>query len=515
MEHGRPVKITRFSSRSALTVRPPWTMIVFGFIFALMLANPGGLLKDPDTLWHTATGRWIIINRTIPVTDPFSHTMAGAPWHTHEWLSGVLLAVAHAVGGWAGVAVLAATAIAGALALMFHALAGFVRPIHAGMMVILSCLIVLPHLQARPHLLMMPVAVAWLAALVSARAENRVPPLPLALLLAIWANLHASFVIGIGILVVLALEALWAARRSPTRGRLAGRWGLFFCLAALGGMATPHGWNGYLFPLQVQGMDTALSQIGEWKPYNAQNTHLMTGWLFFGFAVAFYRGLRIPPFRLVLVLTLLYMAFLHQRHADLLGLFVPLLLAPCIAAQWPDVAARPSPPGAAPLFGAGRIAKAARVAGAAVLALVLVAGGTVFLRIRGAAPDPDVAPAAALQAAREAGLSGPVLNAYNFGGYLIYSGVPTFIDGRADMFGDEFFARFIRMRDPAAGTDELTEVLEEYDIGWSLTDANDSLAKKLDSLPGWERIHADETAVVHARVGEPLAPPDDRPVVRP
>lgn len=189
----------------------------------MLLINGSNLLIDQDTLWHTASGRWIFLNQSIPVTDPFSHTMGGAAWHSHEWLSAALLALAHIVGGWAGVAVLAAAAAAGALTLMFHALTGFVRPIYGGMMVMLSFIVLFPHLLARPHVLMMPVAVAWVAALVSARAEDRTPPIPLALLLALWANLHASFVIGLGILGMLALEALWAERKSPALGRLAGR----------------------------------------------------------------------------------------------------------------------------------------------------------------------------------------------------------------------------------------------------------------------------------------------------
>jgi hypothetical protein len=35
-----------------------------------------------------------------------------------------------------------------------------------------------------------------------------------------------------------------------------------------------------------------------------------------------------------------------------------------------------------------------------------------------------------------------VLNTYGFGGYLIFSGVRPFIDGRSDMYGDAFFMRY-------------------------------------------------------------------------
>ena len=47
-----------------------------------------------------------------------------------------------------------------------------------------------------------------------------------------------------------------------------------------------------------------------------------------------------------------------------------------------------------------------------------------------------------------------MLNAYSFGGYLIYAGVKPFIDGRADMFGGEFMGLYKRIlygRDGTAG----------------------------------------------------------------
>ena len=35
-------------------------------------------------------------------------------------------------------------------------------------------------------------------------------------------------------------------------------------------------------------------------------------------------------------------------------------------------------------------------------------------------------------------MNGPVLNDYDFGGYLIFRGIPTFIDGRTLFFGKQF-----------------------------------------------------------------------------
>jgi hypothetical protein len=81
------------------------------------------------------------------------------------------------------------------------------------------------------------------------------------------------------------------------------------------------------------------------------------------------------------------------------------------------------------------------VTGTALVTTLLVAGlvGTIYLYLAGCwrAPN-DFTPAAALDHAMKADVTGPVLNDYDFGGYLIFRGVPTFFDGRTLPFGKQF-----------------------------------------------------------------------------
>ena len=37
-----------------------------------------------------------------------------------------------------------------------------------------------------------------------------------------------------------------------------------------------------------------------------------------------------------------------------------------------------------------------------------------------------------------------MLNDYSFGGYLIFAGIPTFIDGRGELYGGPFINRYNR-----------------------------------------------------------------------
>jgi hypothetical protein len=102
-----------------------------------------------------------------------------------------------------------------------------------------------------------------------------------------------------------------------------------------------------------------------------------------------------------------------------------------------------------------------------------------------------------VSAARAAGLTGSVLNSLRFGGYLMFVGIPTFVDGRADLFGDGFLAR-----DAAASAgigNALPDLLDNYAIKWTLFEPASPAVTLLDHLPGWERVYADAYAVVHRK----------------
>jgi hypothetical protein len=115
-----------------------------------------------------------------------------------------------------------------------------------------------------------------------------------------------------------------------------------------------------------------------------------------------------------------------------------------------------------------------------------------------------VVPAAALDAVQKAGIKGRVLNSYSAGGYLIYRGIPVFIDGRADMYGEQFMKAYVyamEQRTPGG----LEKLLAQYDIGWTLLEPENSTNAVLDRLPGWKRLYADKVAVVHVRTPAPDA----------
>jgi hypothetical protein len=111
--------------------------------------------------------------------------------------------------------------------------------------------------------------------------------------------------------------------------------------------------------------------------------------------------------------------------------------------------------------------------------------------------DDSVTPQAALAAAQRMNLAGPVFNSEVFGGYLVFSGISTFIDDRVELYGNDFLAAYLAAE--SGDTATLTSLLDRYHVRWSLLQVRSPAAAALDRLPGWRRAYADEQAVIHVR----------------
>lgn len=474
-----------------------WPLLVAACAFLALLTRPAQLLGDGDVYWHVAAGRWIAEHLAIPASDPFSYTLRGAPWIAHEWLAEVVYGGAYAMGGWAAVAMVAAAAFATTLALLNRFLLCHLEPIYALLLTAMSASLLAPHLFARPHTLVAPVMTVWAIGLVRAREKNIAPPWPLACILVLWANLHGSFVLGPALAMLFAAEAALESDPGAPRRRALTAWSAFLAISLAASMVTPFGPRGLLFAIELDQMPFALSAIGEWRSINFQQFHPLELWLLISGGAMLLLGLKLPPVRIVLLLGLLHLALKHARHADLLALLAPVAAAQPFAAQ---LAARRNQAGQAETLDRyfAALVPPARPATAGLVLVFLAAVGWVTPQTVAVRPVATMTPELAVRAAAAQGVRGPVLNSYEFGGYLIFSGMPPFIDSRADLYGDTFLRAYgaaINLESPEL----LPQLLEKHRIAWTLLSPGTPAVSLLDRLPGWRRIYADKIAVMHMR----------------
>jgi hypothetical protein len=461
---------------------------VIPILLAAAVSFAAPILNDGDTFWHLGAGRWMIAHGAVPATDPFSFTFVGRPWVAHEWLSEVVMAAVYQAGGWGALMLLFGLAVGLTALLMGAWLLRWLGMLPALMAVALGVACVAPGMLARPHLLVLPLLTFWTVALLKAREAKIAPPLWLALFMALWANLHSSFVVGYGLAAAFGLEALLDPK-SWTRRSLIG-WAGFLGLSLVATLATPHGVDGLAFPLKVLNMKT-LPVITEWRSPDFMQPSPLELALLAGLFAAFWRGARLTAVRAAILLGLVHMSLQHVRQEILLGVVGPLILA--------------EPFGRA----LGRIA-GAWTPWRMPLPQMLLGGGlfTALVVGRLAMPQPRVdgptAPITALAHVPTELRRQPVLNAYDFGGYLIFAGVRPYIDGRADMYGDAFVADDDQVQRASQGA--MDHAISHYAIRWAILPPNLYLAQALERTPGWKQLYADKTAVVLENSNVPPAP---------
>jgi hypothetical protein len=491
---GLSLSADRHASRSSWAFSLP---LAVGFAVFLALANVGGLplLADPDSHWHVAVGHWILQHGAVPTVDTYSFTFTGEPWIAKEWLSQVLMALAYDVGGWAGVVALAAAAFGLTSALLLRLLLQHLKPLPALLFTAAAFVMMTSHFLARPFVFAFPFMLWWVAGLVRAVEERRAPEPILLVAMLVWANLHGGFTMGLLLAGAFGLEALVNGADFAERKRIFLDWLKFGVAAALVSCITPYGAGSILITFQIFGLGDALALIDEWKSPDFQTQPLTELIILVALYLILARGVKLPVMRTLIVVGLVHMFLRHVRNAELLATLAPLAIAPVLAREWPAIR---RDDGAKALFGSLAGPAGLRTVGLCLLlAAVYVAG---LVRFAGIRPPEETMPVAALDFVREAGIKGHVLNHYGYGGYLIGAGIPTFIDGRGELFGGEFIKAYVdavhlRGKDPLV----LQNALDRYKIDWTLLLKEQAANKLLARMPGWRQAYADDKAIIFVR----------------
>jgi hypothetical protein len=461
---------------------PAWLWFGIG-VYALALIGGQVLLSDSDTYWQIAVGRWILDHHALPRVDIYSFTKAGEPWTSSSWLAQVLFAASYNLAGWIGPVVLAAGCIGSTFALLVHILGRRIPAAYAVAVAMAALVLSMGHFLARPHVLVLPIMLAWANGLMSASERSQSPSPWLLPLIALWANLHGGFVFGLVLVGAFALDALWNAERAQQRS-LVLRWAAFGIGALVACCATPYGWGSILAARKILDLGELLHLIYEWMPANFSKFGAFEMAILMLIAGALYGGVKLTPPRIALVLGLLHMALSHVRNLEIFALLLPIVVLAPVASQF---ALRPAWP--------ARTGAPMRVMAAF---LILLGGWTWLLAANTPFALPESqSPAAAVDALR-AHNPKRVLNDLPFGGYLIWRQMPVFIDGRAELYGEAFemaYYRAMQLKD----VNQFLDILKRWDIDAVLLTPHTPAVGLLDHIGGWRRAYADENAVLHVR----------------
>lgn len=477
-------------------------LLCFSFAFLLnacwLYALHARFLLDPDTFWHITVGKEIWQTGRFPDSDIYSHTFFGQPWIAKDWLSDVLLDLAYRCGGWPLVVTIAIFCVSLTGALLYYFLSSRLNNTLALTAAIIALGLSMQTYLARPHVFTFPLIVIWTELLLRASENDRAPSFWLLPVIALWANLHSSFVIGFLIAGFCFLNFLERTRLTEIKELR--RWALFLVLCVAASLLNPYGYEPILLTFDVSGNEWLKLPGLEWRPVDVVSDPIHAVALLSLLFLLLTFGLKLRFTKAIFVLAIFHLFLSHIRFAYLFYYLLPLLISFEIATQHKSLSAahwsaRLEAEGATVLRRLAPVLSA----GALGIYLMIAAG---FVAWSTAGPTASIAPAQALNFARTAGLTGNVLNSGEFGGFLVFQGVKTFLDGRNDQL---FRGRFIQNVLKSFGTDgadTLNEQLRDHQIEWTLLQRSDSRVAKLDQNPRWRRVYEDETAVIHTRAAK-------------
>ena len=525
-------QVTR-AEHVAAWMLPSLTDLIFVCVlFAVLFGLQGKLLGyDGDSGWHISIGEYTLAHG-LPRTEVLLATSYGQPHIYYEWLGQLAYGLAHHLGGLNGVVTLASLLIALAGAGIFAALRRRgLSPLPALALTLLGLPLTAVTWTARAQLFTLVLALWWSEHLWRYLRDGNIRRLwALPPVLALWANLHGGFIVGL-LLLATTSAVLWlapAARGMASLKALALTLGacLLAPLATPWGVALPLHIFGFLsdplisrytlefqspdfhtaLPLLFLALSATLSGLWLWLASH-RDAHALDPLAFAHTAI--WTALTFYSVRYVAIWAVVALPLL----AEALVASAPLWRATAVAADDPTPSAaarhvlRPLLPWLARADAISRrmgevdalVGRGVWAALAVVVVLLTVADGGALpgasTPALAAGYDPQVFPVQAVERLRTRGVpAGLGFNTYTWGGYLDET-LPEyrpFIDSRSDEYSETLLADYLTITQLAPGW---RQTLDRYGVMWALLPHNEPLAQALALLPSWRCVPADDTDV--------------------
>lgn len=466
--------ITPTAQRFLWKAYRPAMLLASAAAFFKVLAAP---VADPDVFWHIRAGEWMLDHRAIPTVEPFSWTVAGRAWTTHEWLSELVYAAVYRLSGPWGLAVFGTLLLVITLVI----LARFIdreegsRSAAVWPALLVTAVGMTPALHLRPQLFSY-LFVALTLALLERRRYLWVVPLA-----AVWANFHGMFILAPALLGLHGIVQGW-----DQKGLTGWPWRTWL-LAVAGALAapllTPHGPGLYLYVWETLKDPQMQTYINEWKSPDFHTFGRPFGIaLIASVGLTWLLQLRWRTWEMALWAVFAYFALTSSRNIPLFF----LAAAPLWTRAAEEIGRR------LPGFKTAGV-RAVVGLGALILALAAVPQHTQSPLPQGPHPEMPVQAVDYLKAHPDLKR---VFNHYNYGGYLIWRSVPVAVDGRADVYVPDVLGDMLSAEKPG----QWQSVIAKYRPDAVLWPEKMPLTGYLATQPDlWEKAVQADGAVLYVR----------------
>ena len=490
----------RSSTRSASHVRLAQA-VTLSFLYSLPAVwsvSSVDVVADNDIWWHLATGRWILHHFAIPQTDPFSAFGFGKPWMAYSW--GFEAPAAWVVEnlGLMGLLLLHCLLVTAVAVALHRLLASLLLDFTLAVGLTAAAVVAMNAMfTPRPWLFTILFFILELHVILGVRAGGSTRQLLwLPLIFCIWANLHVQVVYGMFLLLLASADSWrnWIRNpRDPLQLRSRNIWtaATFVCIAAT--LLNPYFTGIYKVAYQLgtqPGLVNFITELGS-LPFRSLSNYILLMIGISAVALLGHRG-QARPFSSVLLVWAIVFSFRSQRDMWLLAIVGAVTIAECLEAKRNTEAQQTT----------------YQVWSIVIGILFVIAGTCWFTGVSAKklqAKTSTMFPAGAVEFVKERGLSGPLFNDFNWGGYLIWNlpELPVSMDGRTNVHGTP---RILRSAATWQGRHDWSADLELQQARLVIGPVDSPLCSLLRSDPRYHLAYEDSLAAVFTRAERPDNP---------
>ena len=461
-------------------------MIVSSCLFLIFLYHD--LAICDDTIWHIKLGEDILSNHRLETT--VSHSIHNTPFIQHEWASEILLSSINNISGTTGLLFFSALMyFAGFMFCTFKSEFRLEKAVFVSILVFLGF---------RKTLYIIPDTIGMLlmlfgGAVITSKISVQKKLIYNAILTILIANFHGGVLIGYitQITIFVAIETIFALQKKQSDIKIAV---LLLGQSILCGLVNPYGIKLYSYALMLKN-ESSVSYFYDWQPYHFSGILPITAFciLLFVLAYGFYKKVKMGRtfcktdlLKVSLVLLWLIMMLTYQRCINIFVYTLAYQLGEYISEGLSDIG--------------NFIRKHIKLfIGIFAIANILFLVGSLNTikhkniqeKVNSCIPEKVVV--------KLNSENRTVFNDWNIGGYLIYSDIDVFADGRTDPYlksyngGIDIIGKYCNA---CYYPDVMKQLHSEYNIDTLIFRNNTTQSELYRNIPEWKVEYESESLII-------------------
>ena len=458
-----------------------WILILFIISFSLFLVSFFSI--DPDYLWHIKAGEYMFKNGLL-THDVFSWSVYSKYWMSHEWLFEIIIYGLKCIFGNYHLLIYCLLCI---LTLLFTVYYGNKKLLDNNYLFTIVwfalSFILIFSIQGRPHLIsfcLLSLTTYFLYDLYKNEDSKKIYFLPL--ISVVWANVHGgSSNLPYLLCLLFVITGLFSFKFSKIEAkRLNKKQILKYLIISLICMISVciniHGVKMFIYPYQNMIDSTMLSNITEWQSTNLNEiTHyIYYGLLLIIICIFLFSKKRIEFIDFILLGFCAYLGLKSIRFW-----FYTYIIMSHVVFYY--VGKRKIDNGT--YLGIGVIS--------ILLILLFIKGSGSIINVNYSylLKDKDIDVIKKVKPER-------LFNMYDYGGDLVYNGIPVFIDGRADLYGKYNYNDYL---DLSLLEGNYEKVIYKYNFDYYLIDKKYPIYNYLKDHNEYELIYKNKKVLLYKK----------------